>query len=654
MASSKEIMEYGRVLGELGLKHEEMQKYEDFNKDMPAKMKGLLRGCGIPLVHLEKSCKTLRSMQRLGALIKAFKLVTFEDLLDLYLKIDVFALRDIFESYRVLSMEHYDLDPARFPSSPALFWQAMLKKTGVRLEMLTDIDMYRFMLGAKRGGLCYITQSRHIANNLGLVPSYDAHDNGYDDGYDYWCNINGYDQKMKTSWLLYLDANNLYGWAMSQLLPIDGFEWVDLDSFDWQTRNWSGKYGAFLEVDLEYPEELHDAHNDFPLAPESLLVRKSMLSQWTHDRFDSVQKSCIDTTKLVPHFYPRERYVVHAELLQFYVRHGMIVKKIHRAVSFRQSAWLKPWVDLNTKLRSRAGLTDFEKGFFKLGNNSVYGKTNENTANHVNAYMIRDKKSFLKKSSQPHYDGFMQLGPNFAIVTMSKRQVILDRPVYVGVAILERSKLLMHGFHYDTMVPRIGRENITMLMTDTDSLIYKIYCEDLNEELMMIIKDLDTSDHPANHVLRACHPEKSANKKIPGKFKDECNGLVLKAWEASGVKNYSLIYGDNIEVKHLKGVSKASVKYLLTYSDWLKQRNADQPLPVQVTRIGAVNHVISTTVGQKMTLYRNDTKRYWFCNGSSLALGHKDCGKEAWVAAPPAKKKRKIVADEDAHRLDQH
>ena len=184
-----------------------------------------------------------------------------------------------------------------------------------------------------------------------------------------------------------------------------------------------------------------------------------------------------------------------------------------------------------------------------------------------------------------------------------------------------------------------------MLMTDTDSLIYKIYCEDLNEELMMIIKDLDTSDHPANHVLRACHPEKSANKKIPGKFKDECNGLVLRAWEASGVKNYSLIYGDNIEVKHLKGVSKASVKYLLTYSDWLKQRNADQPLPVQVTRIGAVNHVISTTVGQKMTLYRNDTKRYWFCNGSSLALGHKDCGKEAWVAAPPAKKKRKIVAD---------
>ena len=124
---------------------------------------------------------------------------------------------------------------------------------------------------------------------------------------------------------------------------------------------------------------------------------------------------------------------------------------------------------------------------------------------------------------------------------------------------------------------------------------------------------------------------------------------MLRAWEASGVKNYSLIYGDNIEVKHLKGVSKASVKYLLTYSDWLEQRNADQPLPVQVTRIGAVNHVISTTVGHKMILYRNDTKRYWFCDGTSLALGHKDCGKETRVAAPPTKKRKRDAAEDDHH-----
>ena len=647
----------------------------DFNKTMKKGMKKRLEAAGgMSIQKLESCCITLEEMNRLGKLIKVFNLKTFQNLHDLYLQIDVFGLADVFEAHRSLSLKHYRLDPARFPSSASLFWQAMLKKCGQEmkgfgLQKMSDIDMYRFFEKGKRGGLCLITQAGHRANNPDLVPNNDrllqllatattpslmqgyeewCLENEYDKdeiesyrlyqcsvptpnlihGYEEWCLKNGYNKDEPTSYLLYFDANNLYGWSMSQPLPFRGFKWVeDLSGFvnSWLTTDWTGANGAYLEVDLEYPEELHNLHRDFPMAPEHYTVTRTMLSPWTQERFDNVGQQCHDTRKLVPHLNKHERYVVHARVLQFYVKHGLIVREVHRAVTFQQKCWLKGYIDMNTRLRSEPGISDQAKDFFKLANNVVYGKAGEDVTKHVNCYIVRDRDIFMKKTCKPHADSNMQINENFAIVGMKKRQAVLDKPIYVGTTTPDLSKLLMYRFHYETMVPHFGRDNITMLMTDTDSFIYKIECKELSTELKCIITELDTSDYPKDHILYTSHPDPTRNKKVIGKFKDECNGLVLCGWEASAVKAYSLIYGDGVEVKHLKGVAKSAVKFLLSYSDWEKQRNAEAPIRLNVTKISSKNHELNTKTSIVKTLYFNDTKRYWFPDGTSLPLGHKDC-----------------------------
>ena len=170
----------------------------------------------------------------------------------LYLKTDVILLTNVFESFRSVYLKNYGLDPAHFYTAPGLAWKACLKKTGVNLELLRDPDMLLMFERGIRGG---ITQSVHkwaIANNPYT-------------GYEY-------DPLRPTNYLQYLDANNLYGWAMSQALPTGEFRWIDIKEEDPKelieklVNNSKWKYGYLLEIDVDYPEELHDSHNDLPFS----------------------------------------------------------------------------------------------------------------------------------------------------------------------------------------------------------------------------------------------------------------------------------------------------------------------------------------------------------------------------------------------------
>ena len=163
---------------------------------------------------------------------------------------------------------------------------------------------------------------------------------------------------------MYFDANNLYGWAMSQLLPYSGFKWVKLETL---SELEEGK-GYFLEVDLEYPKELHEAHNDYPLAPERLAVKKKWLSEYQTDLLEN--NSMINTEQLVPNLMDKEKYVIHHKNLQLYLSLGMKLKKIHRVLEFNEKPWMKSYINLNTELRKK-GKSTFEKDFYKLMNNSA-------------------------------------------------------------------------------------------------------------------------------------------------------------------------------------------------------------------------------------------------------------------------------------------
>ena len=279
---------------------------------------------------------------------------------DLYLRTDVVLLANVFESFRRVCLENYELDPSHFYTAPGLAWKACLKETEIKLELLLDADM---LLMFERGIRDGITQSVHrwaAANNPYMGSEYDS--------------------SKPTKYLQYLDANNLYGWAMSQPLPNGKFRWVEFG----EDRNpktiveelaAKKNYGYLLEVDVAYPKELHDYHNDLPF-----MCAKMKLN---------------GVEKLVPNLYYKKKYIIQIKALAQAVDHGLVLERIHRCIEFKQSAWMKIYIDFNTRLRTEAK-NNFEKDFYKLMNNAVFGKTMENIRKHRNIKLVNNEEEYLR------------------------------------------------------------------------------------------------------------------------------------------------------------------------------------------------------------------------------------------------------------------
>ncbi|CAF4934088.1 unnamed protein product [Pieris macdunnoughi] len=243
------------------------------------------------------------------------------DYSNLYLKTDVLLLADIFENFRRVCIKTYDLDPAHYYTAPGLSWDAMLKHTKTEIELLSDIDMIAFIKSGIRGGVSQCSTRYAKANNVYM---------------------SDYNAKDKESFLMYFDANNLYGWAMSQYLPTGGFEWVSADT-DFNV-SCSSDIGFILEVDLEYPVDLHEKHSDLPLCPENIPVGDAK------------------EIRLIPNLKNKSKYIIHYRNLIQCLKMGLKLLKVYRILKFKQSPWLKNYIDLNTQLRTRAN-SDFEKRF---------------------------------------------------------------------------------------------------------------------------------------------------------------------------------------------------------------------------------------------------------------------------------------------------
>lgn len=209
------------------------------------------------MMKILKTKTTCTNMLRM--LWKTFKLKNMGEYHDLYLKRDVLLLCDVFENFLETCKLNYKLDPTHYFTSPGLSWDALLKMTGIKLELLTDINMHQFIEKRLRGGISFIAHRYAKANNKYMET---------------------YDETKPSSYLMYLDANNLYGWAMSQYLPVGGFKWIKTDTIDLAKYNDDSKRGVILEVDLKYPRELYDLHNAYPLVPEQLDIEDEMLSNY--------------------------------------------------------------------------------------------------------------------------------------------------------------------------------------------------------------------------------------------------------------------------------------------------------------------------------------------------------------------------------------
>ena len=505
---------------------------------------------------------------------KTFKMKYFKDYHELYNKVDVLLLADAFENFRKICLTNYELDPAHYYTAPGLAWDAALKVTDVSLELLSDIDTLLMVEKGIRGGVSMISNRYAKANNKYMGDKFNSNE--------------------PSTYIQYLDANNLYGWAMSKPLPTHGFKWMK----DSELNIWE-KTPCILEVDLEYPKELHDLHNDYPLAPEQIEVNK--------------------TKKLIPNLWDKKNYVIHYENLKQCLKLGLKISNIHRGIKFKESQWLKKYIALNTDLRTKAR-NEFEKDFFKLMNNSVFGKTMENIRNRVNIKLVTDKKKAERLAAKPNFKHCNIFNENLIAIHTKKTFLTFDKPVYLGMSILDLSKTLMFDFHYNYIKKKYG-DKAKLLFTDTDSLMYEIRTEDFYGDIKGDVKDrFDTSDYPSIHpsgIPTGC------NKKVLGMFKDEAGGKIIDEFVGLRAKLYSYKTLEGEESKKCKGVKKLVVKNSITHEDYKNCLFTGTEQLRKMNVIRSHKHDIYTEEVNKVALSSIDDKRH-ILEGqtTTLALGN--------------------------------
>lgn len=532
---------------------------------------------------------------------KCFNMSTLLDYHDLYLLVDTIQLCDVMECFRSTTMQHMKLDVVHYFTTPGYTWSAALLYTKQRLELISDVSLYQMFEKGLRGGVATVNH-RHVEANNHYIPD-------------------TYDETKPSEYLMYFDANNLYAAGLSSALPVGGFRFLkrfEIEALDITQIDDNGETGYLFEVDLEYPEELHDLHNDFCLAPEHM---KPM-----YDHLSPLQKRLLEiygleknasTSKLIPNLFNKQNYVVFGSTLKLYLELGLKVTRISRVISFQQKAWLAPYIEFNTKMRQQA-MSEFLKALWKLKNNACFGKSVEQVRNRKEVVFTKSSEKFKKLVRSPLFDSFEIFDHNLACVEKRKARVQLNKPVYTGQAVLDISKEIMYRFHYKCMKPLYG-DRITVCGTDTDSLIYKIQTDDVYADMKRHMDWFDTSDYPKGHQLHSLK-----NKKVVGKMKDEMNGTPIQSYVGLRAKMYSFRKAGGVQKCVGKGIPRAALKRQLKYADYLHVLTEKTTKNVTFSKISTdQRHHLYTTFSSKKGLSCYDDKRYILDdNITTMAFGH--------------------------------
>lgn len=516
---------------------------------------------------------------------KEFNIKNMLEYTHIYLKTDVLLLSDIFENFRNTSLNLYGLDPAHYFTTAMLSWDAMLKFTKERIELLTDIDMLLFVERGIRGGVSQCSHRYCKANNKYMT--------------DY--NIND-----ESTYLMYFDVNNLYGWAMTQFLPHSDFDWIDIKNIETvlETAD-DAHHGYIIEVDLEYPSALHDLHNDYPMCPEHM---RPPHPNSKHE-------------KLLLNLFNKTNYVIHYRMLKLVLSHGLKLQKVHRILKFHQKPWLKPYVLLNTNERTKA-TNEFEKNFFKLMSNAIYGKTMENVRNHVDVKLRTEwygrygAKNLIVK---PNFKKRVIFNENLVAIEMFRTNVLMSKPIIVGMCILEISKLCMYEFHYNFMLRKYKTSECRLQYTDTDSFIYNIKCDDAYLLLNQNSERFDTSDYSINNPYNI----DLLNKKVPGLMKDENNGKIMTEFVGLRSKMYSIRINGKDAVKKAKGVKKNVIDKKLSFEKYFAYIKTQCRFEEKQCNIISKLHKVFSIQQTKSVLDPLDDKRKIMTNQiDTIAWGH--------------------------------
>ena len=400
--------------------------------------------------------------------------------------------------------------------------------------------------------------------------------------------MKNYNKSKESSYIQYLDANNLYGAAMSEKLPMNGSKWMsDISGMNEKfVKSYNKKnsdQGYILELDVDYSSKLHKLHSDMPFLPERMKIDK--------------------TQKLVCNLRDKKKYVVHISKLKQALDHGLKLKKVHRVIEFNQEAWLKKYIDINTELRKKAS-NNFEKDFFKLMSNAVFGKTMENVRKHRDIKLVKTDCKRNKLVSEPNYHTMKIISENLSIIEMKKVKLKMNKPIYLGLSILEISKTTMYEFWYDYMKKKYG-DMVKLCYMDTDSLIMNIKTKDFYEDIAQDVEErFDTLNYGVDRPL-----PKGKNKKVIGLMKDELGGGIITEFVALKPKTYSYMSDEFSEMKKTKGTNNGVIKKMLKFEDYKKFLFDNEPMLKSQQRFKSENHEVYTENINKIALSSNDDKR---------------------------------------------
>ena len=482
-----------------------------------------------------------------------FQCEAIEDYYSFYLKTDVFLLAAVMLCFRKVCYETYGLDCCQYYTAFNLSGDAMLKLSKAPLRLLKEREQLDMVEGFIRGGVSSIYNKRlAVANNK---------------------NLPNFNPNAPSTFIVMIDANNLYGGIMEKFpLPLNNFEYTD-ENWDpeiqkafiqsvLETPN-DSDIGYVLEVDLLYPDELHDLHSDFPLAPTKQKVDACWLGDYQEELLNDMQMNALPSSnKLFKTLFPKKNYILHYQTLKLYVQLGLKVEKLHRSLAFNQSKWLAPYVKLNTQKRKQAK-NKFEENFYKLMVNSAFGKTCEGKRNRIkvklakwrrDTEMKKSEEETLKKSEEEdnkkwRRDTEMDQRSTDEVVQNHWWELGNDKlesdwnrvgqTNYRRACILDLSKKFMYDFHYNTMKKHF---NCKLLYSDTDSFVYEIFSNDFFADLKRktTVKDLfDFSNFPTNHEMYD-----QSNARVTLKFKDEMGGKMISVFVGLKPKLYSIKLAD--------------------------------------------------------------------------------------------------------------
>ena len=533
-----------------------------------------------------------------------FSCKTFQDYMEIYLLADCLLLCDVFENFRSNCLQQYNIDPCYYFSAPHFTFDAFLRHHSLTLELLSDINQYLFIIKGIRGGMSMVSKRHAVANNK---------------------YVEGYISSKSSSFILYLDANNLYGRAMQEYLPWKNFEWMSPHqlNYDFIKRlEPEGEVGCIIQCSLEYPVALHDYHSDYPLAPIKKSIPYGMLSPVARMICDKHKlKRTTNVEELLATVEDKDFYILHYRNLQLYVSLGLRVKKIHAGIIFKQGPIMKSYVDFNSEKRAQA-TNKFDTDFYKLLSNSLYGKTIENPEKRSKVKLCSESSTYENYVGKPNFKNAKRINSKLMGVEMKYSSIKINKPFYIGMSILDLSKWHMYNFHYNVMKAIFG-DRVHLLYTDTDSFIYEISSADVYEELRPHARDyFDFSNYPENHMLK-----NSCNKKVPGKFKDESASKCITEFVGLRSKMYSFMFDEKkdvskAEVRVAKGVQKSVIFNDLRFSTYLNCLWNGKVKEHNFKTIPSMKHSVATYTQSKITLCPFEDKRYLLDAINSVPYGH--------------------------------